>query len=168
MCVRARAHVHFGQTWPKTTRIDILFEMKHNKTHRNTVQEEQGVILKVNKQKRRAAEVLVPLSSQRRGEVGPCEGASNVGFSNSSLRLCCFSTGSVAGGRRVFAVSHYRRRNTSHCLFVRPLVESLHLQVLVSYSCGGRCRWGLPSHLEFDSARVPPQEVSWPAWLDIS
>lgn len=83
MCVYA----HFSQTWPETTRIGILFEKKHNKTHRNTVQEEQGVILKVNKQKRRAAEVLAPLSSQRRGEVGPCEGAPNVGFSNCSASV---------------------------------------------------------------------------------
>lgn len=87
VCVSAHARAHFGQTWPKTTRIDILFEKKHNKTHRNTVQDEQGVILKVNKQKRRAAEVLIPLSSQRRGEVELCAGAPNVGFSNSSASV---------------------------------------------------------------------------------
>lgn len=79
--------------------------MKHNKTHRNTVLEEQGVILKVNKQKRRAAEVLAPLSSQRRGEVGPCEAAPNVGFSNCSASVV-FPPAVEAGGRRVFAVSH--------------------------------------------------------------
>lgn len=50
--VRARMCACLSQTWPETTRIDILFERKHNKTHWNMVQEEQGVILKVNKQKR--------------------------------------------------------------------------------------------------------------------
>lgn len=34
------------------------------------VQEEQGVILKVNKQKRRVVEVLSLLSSQHTGELG--------------------------------------------------------------------------------------------------
>lgn len=58
--------------------MDILFERKHNKTHWNMVQEEQGVILKVNKQRRRLVEVLSLLSSQQRGG----EGEANVGFSN--------------------------------------------------------------------------------------
>lgn len=44
------------------------------------VQEEQGVILKVNKQKRQVVEVLSLLSSQHTGMLG--EG--NVGFSNPS------------------------------------------------------------------------------------
>lgn len=64
-CVRALA-----KQGPGTTRIDILFERKHNKTHWNMVQEEQGVILKVNKQKRRVAEVPFLLSSQQWGKLG--------------------------------------------------------------------------------------------------
>lgn len=68
--VRARMCACVSQTWQETTRIDILFERKHNKTHWNMVQEEQGVILKVNKQKRRVVEVLSLLSSQQRGEAG--------------------------------------------------------------------------------------------------
>lgn len=70
VCVRECVHV-LAKQGRETTRIDILFERKHNKTHWNTVQEEQGVILKVNKQKRRVVEVLSLLSSRRRGEVGP-------------------------------------------------------------------------------------------------
>lgn len=68
MCAQTCACV--SQTWPETTRIDTLFERKHNKTHWNMVQEEQGVILKVNKQKRRVVEVLSLLSSQQRGKLG--------------------------------------------------------------------------------------------------
>lgn len=70
VCVCTRVCACVSQTWPETTRIDILFERKHNKTHWNMVQEEQGVILKVNKQKRRVAEVLALLSSQQRGKLG--------------------------------------------------------------------------------------------------
>lgn len=69
VCARMCACV--SQTRPETTRVDILFEGKHNKTHWNMVQEEQAVILKVNKQKRRVVEVLSLLSSQHReGEGG--------------------------------------------------------------------------------------------------
>lgn len=64
VCARMCACV--SQTRPETTRVDILFEGKHNKTHWNMVQEEQAVILKVNKQKRRVVEVLSLLSSQHR------------------------------------------------------------------------------------------------------
>lgn len=76
MCVRARERLRacmcacVSQTCPETTRIDILFERKHNKTHWNMVQEEHGVILKVNKQKRRVAEMLSLLSSLQRGGCG--------------------------------------------------------------------------------------------------
>lgn len=47
------------------------------------VQEEQGVILKVNKQKRQVAEVLCLLSSQQRGKPA-YKAEANVGFSNPS------------------------------------------------------------------------------------
>lgn len=78
-----------SQTRPETTRVDILFEGKHNKTHWNMVQEEQAVILKVNKQKRRVVEVLSLLSSQHREGVGggwswAYKEEGNVGFSNLS------------------------------------------------------------------------------------
>lgn len=86
VCVRAQMCACVGQTWPETTRIDILFERKHNKTHWNMVQEEQGVILKVNKHKRRAAEVLALLSSQQRGSQA-CKGEGNWGFSNPSASV---------------------------------------------------------------------------------
>lgn len=70
VCVHVCVHVLATHS-RETTRIDILFERKHNKTHWNMVQEEQGVILKVNKQKRRVAEVLFSTFITAEGEVGP-------------------------------------------------------------------------------------------------
>lgn len=69
VCARMCACV--SQTWPETTRVDILFEKKHNKTRWNMVQKEQGIILKVNKQKRQVVEPLSLLLSQQWGAVGP-------------------------------------------------------------------------------------------------
>lgn len=67
----------------ETTRIDILFERKHNKTHWNMAHEEQGVILKVNKQ--RGEEYGGAFSSfhrRQKGEVGIAREWVNVGVSN--------------------------------------------------------------------------------------
>lgn len=127
VCVCACA----GQTWPETTRIDILFERKHNKTHWNMVQEEQGVILKVNKQKRRVVEVLTPLSSQQRGEVGPARERLMWGFLTRAPLLFFHWRCSRTTCLRCESASQH---NTSHYLFVWPLGESLCLQMSASYS----------------------------------
>ncbi|KAK5599716.1 hypothetical protein CRENBAI_016751 [Crenichthys baileyi] len=86
VCVWVRVCGCVSQTWPETTRIEILFERKHNKTHRNMVQEERGVILKVNKQNRRVVKVLSLLSSQQRGRggAGPTGERLMWGFTNPS------------------------------------------------------------------------------------
>lgn len=63
------------QTLQGTTRVDILFERKHNKTRWNMVQEEQGVILKVNKQKKKrpVVEALFLLFMAAEEGAGPAK-----------------------------------------------------------------------------------------------
>lgn len=79
-CVCARMCACVSQTWPRTTRIDILFERKHNKTHWNMVQEEQGVILKVNKQKGASSRGARSPFITAEGEVGPASERLMSGF----------------------------------------------------------------------------------------
>lgn len=131
VCVCTRMCACVSQTWPETTRIDILFERKHNKTHWNMVQEEQGVILKVNKQKRRVVEVLSLLSSQQRGEVGPARERVMWGFLTQVPLLFFHQRYSWT---TCLHCESALQHNTSHYLFVWLLGDSLCLQMLLTYS----------------------------------
>lgn len=86
-CVWTQTCARVSQTGPRTTRIDILFGRKHNKVHRYMVQEEEGVILKVNKQRRRVVKVLALLLSQQKGESDPQRMEEIGGFSNPSASV---------------------------------------------------------------------------------
>lgn len=129
MCTQMCARL--SQTRPETTRIDILFERKHNKTHWNMVQEEQGVILKVNKQKRRVAEALSLLSSQQRGDVGPARERAVWGFLTQVPLLVFHQRCSWTSCLHCESALMY---NTSRYLFGCLLGDSLCLQMLPIHS----------------------------------
>lgn len=103
--------VHVGQTRQETTRVDILFGRKHNKTHWNTVQEEQGVILKVNKQKEASSRGAFSPPATAGGEVRPTAERVMWFFFFFLLPECLrwFSTGGVSD-QRVFDVSQHSCR----------------------------------------------------------
>lgn len=135
-CVWTQMCARVSQTGPRTTRIDILFGRKHNKVHRCTVQEEEGIILKVNKQRRRVVKVPALLLSQQRGESGLQRMGGNWGgFLNPVRPLvfqlwCSWWTCFLRESACLFDTSRY--------LFVWPVGESVCLQTWLV------CRWRQP------------------------
>lgn len=80
------------------------------------VQEEQGVILKVNKQKRRVAEVLLSTFITAEGEVGPTRERVMWGFLTRAALMVFHRQRSRPTCLERESAS---RHNTSHYLFVR-------------------------------------------------
>lgn len=137
-CVCTQTCARVSQTGPQTTRIDILFGRKHNKTHQYMVQKEEGVILKVNKQRRRVVKVLLSFYHSRGGSRA-CSKGRNWGFLTPVpplvFHLWC-------SWRTCFLCESAYLVDTSWYLFVWLLGDSVCLQTLLT------CRWRQPG-LEF-------------------
>lgn len=127
VCTQTCARV--SQTGPQTTRIDILFGRKHNKTHQYMVQKEEGVILKVNKQRRRVVKVLLSFYHSRGGSQACSEGRNWGGFLT-PVPLLVFHL--WCSWRTCFLCESAYLVDTSCYLFVWLLGDSVCLQTLLT------------------------------------